>query len=119
MKIVKFKNKSNSGNVELGWLVEEKEMPELSKISTQENVEDEHLIELMSSDYEVVFDSKEYEKLNDKVQMLAALECVGVDNWSGYETAIEMLEEWNEEQNENENRNFKTWIVWTKKRKNK
>ena len=58
MKIVKFKNKSNSGNVELGWLVEENEMPELSKISTQENFEEEHLIELMSNDYEVVFDSK-------------------------------------------------------------
>ena len=63
--------------------------------------EDEHLIELMSNDYEVVFDFKKYDKLCEESQFLSALECVGVDSWSGYETAIEMLEEWNEEQNEN------------------
>lgn len=39
----------------------------------------------------------EYGSLVDDQQRLAALDSAGVDNWSGYGYAMEMLEEWNNE----------------------
>jgi len=42
--------------------------------------------------------SKElYEALLDRDQKLCALEAAGVDNWEGYEEAMNILEEWNSE----------------------
>lgn len=40
---------------------------------------------------------KEYESLQKDLQWLNALECAGVDNWEGYEEAISILEEWENE----------------------
>ena len=40
--------------------------------------------------------SKElYEVLLDRDQKLCALEAAGVDNWEGYDEAMNILEEWN------------------------
>jgi uncharacterized coiled-coil DUF342 family protein len=36
----------------------------------------------------------ERDKLRERVGKLDALEAVGVDNWSGYESAMETLAEW-------------------------
>ena len=42
--------------------------------------------------------SKElYEALLDRDQKLCALEAAGVDNWAGYEEAMNILKEWNGE----------------------
>ena len=40
---------------------------------------------------------EEYSKLLDRDQKLCALEAAGVDNWEGYEEAMNILEEWNSE----------------------
>jgi uncharacterized protein (UPF0335 family) len=37
---------------------------------------------------------KEKEKLIDEVSFLEALKAVGVDNWSGYEDAQNLMDEW-------------------------
>ena len=39
----------------------------------------------------------EYSQLLDRDQELAALEAAGVDNWEGYEEAMNILKEWNGE----------------------
>lgn len=43
---------------------------------------------------------EEYLELLGQSQWLAALESTGVDNWPGYEFALEILEEWGKEDNE-------------------
>ena len=40
------------------------------------------------------------EQLEEDSQTLSALQAAGVDNWEGYDIAMDMLEEWN---NEDEN----------------
>ena len=48
---------------------------------------------------DVVAISKElYEALLNRDQELCALEAVGVDNWEGYEEAMNILKEWNGEE---------------------
>ena len=44
---------------------------------------------------------KEYDELLEQGQWLSALEAAGVDNWQGYDCAVELLEEWQNEDNEN------------------
>ena len=39
----------------------------------------------------------EYSQLLDRDQKLCALEAAGVDNWAGYDEAMNILEEWNSE----------------------
>ena len=39
----------------------------------------------------------EYSQLLDRDQKLCALEAAGVDNWEGYEEAMNILKEWNGE----------------------
>mgnify|MGYP006385086585 CR=1 FL=1 len=43
----------------------------------------------------ITFD--EYNQLLNRDQELCALESAGVDNWEGYEEAMNILEEWNSE----------------------
>ena len=43
---------------------------------------------------------KEYNELVDDQIKLRALEAAGVDNWNGYDTAMDILEEWAEEDEE-------------------
>ena len=43
----------------------------------------------------ITFD--EYNQLLDRDQKLRVLKVVGVDNWEGYEEAMNILEEWNSE----------------------
>lgn len=43
---------------------------------------------------------KEYESLQRDLQWLNAIECAGVDNWEGYEEAMNILEEWENEEND-------------------
>lgn len=38
-----------------------------------------------------------YRELIDRDNWLSALEAAGVDNWDGYEEAIRIAEEWNNE----------------------
>lgn len=45
----------------------------------------------------VTISLKDYEQLMDDSQWLAALESAGVDNWEGFEFAMELLAEWNQE----------------------
>lgn len=42
---------------------------------------------------------KEYGELSDAQIKLSALECAGVDNWCGYSVAMDLLQEWNDEEN--------------------
>lgn len=47
---------------------------------------------------EVIFiTTEEYENLTERDAFLCALEGSGVDNWSGYEDAQDMLDEWRDE----------------------
>lgn len=39
---------------------------------------------------------EEYNELLEAYQWLQALEDAGVDNWSGYDFAVETLEQWKE-----------------------
>ena len=41
---------------------------------------------------------EEYNKLLKDSNFLEALKCAGVDNWKGYSEAIELLEEWDEDE---------------------
>jgi len=43
--------------------------------------------------HEMVIDKSEYEILTKASLWEDALECAGVDNWSGYDTAIEIYQE--------------------------
>jgi len=45
----------------------------------------------------VTITEEEYDALLDRDQKLCALEAAGVDNWEGYEEAMNILEEWNSE----------------------
>jgi hypothetical protein len=40
---------------------------------------------------------KQYEELQDAQAFLLALQAAGVDNWDGYDYAIDILEEWSNE----------------------
>lgn len=46
----------------------------------------------------ITITQKEYDELQDESAMLAALDAAGVDNWSGYDDALNMLAEWEEEE---------------------
>ena len=50
------------------------------------------------SEYDVVISKELYEALLDRDQKLRALKVVGVDNWEGYEEAMNILKEWNSEE---------------------
>ena len=45
---------------------------------------------------------KEYESLQKDAEKLQALEQAGVDNWSGYDYAMEILRDWRKENGEEE-----------------
>jgi hypothetical protein len=45
----------------------------------------------------VTISAKELEQLREDSQKLSALDCAGVDNWEGYDHAMEILREWNGE----------------------
>jgi hypothetical protein len=45
----------------------------------------------------VTIPRKEYQQLKADSKKLAALEAAGVDNWEGYEFAMELIEEEDEE----------------------
>lgn len=47
----------------------------------------------------ITITSKEYTELLERDQWLCALECAGVDNWSGIDNAYDTLKEWKEEEN--------------------
>ncbi len=42
---------------------------------------------------EITISKKEYDELLEQVEFLNALKACGVDNWDGYDYAVEMLEE--------------------------
>lgn len=42
----------------------------------------------------VTISKKQYDKLQADSAMLSALDCAGVDNWQGYELALDILEDW-------------------------
>lgn len=48
----------------------------------------------------VTISSAEYLELNEAAQKLSALEAAGVDNWEGYDTAMEILAEWEDDNSE-------------------
>lgn len=41
----------------------------------------------------IVLSAKEYNRLLEDSKLLAALEAAGVDNWDGYEDALEYMED--------------------------
>ena len=41
----------------------------------------------------IVLSTKEYKRLLEDSKLLAALEAAGVDNWDGYEDALEYMED--------------------------
>lgn len=41
---------------------------------------------------------EENTKLQDRNQLLCALECAGVDNWGGWSDAQDMIDEWNNDE---------------------
>jgi len=49
------------------------------------------------SENTVTITEEEYNALLDRDQELCALEAAGVDNWEGYEEAMNILKEWNGE----------------------
>jgi hypothetical protein len=48
----------------------------------------------------ITIPEKEYDALQEESCWLSALEAAGVDNWSGYDQAKDILEEWGEEDND-------------------
>lgn len=50
----------------------------------------------------VTISKSEYDTLLDRDRWLCALECAGVDNWQGWDEAIEIRNEWYREQQETE-----------------
>jgi len=52
----------------------------------------------MSKGKMVTITQKEHNKLLEDSNFLEALKCLGVDNWSGYSEAMELLEEWDNEE---------------------
>ena len=49
------------------------------------------------SETKVSITFEEYNQLLNRDQKLCALEAAGVDNWEGYDEAMNILEEWNSE----------------------
>ena len=47
--------------------------------------------------HEIVIDKLEYEKLLSAYVMLQCLKDVGVDNWDGYDYAVELYRKWDNE----------------------
>lgn len=45
----------------------------------------------------ITITQEEYDNLVERSRWLECLESAGVDNWSGYDYARELLEEWDEE----------------------
>jgi hypothetical protein len=41
----------------------------------------------------ITISKKEYEELLEDQKLLQALQCAGVDNWSGYDYALEIMKE--------------------------
>lgn len=48
----------------------------------------------------VTISKREYEELEKDCLLLNALRSVGVDNWDGYDIALEQYNEWRKENNE-------------------
>lgn len=48
----------------------------------------------------VTITKKEYDSLCEDAAKLTALECAGVDNWSGYDFAMDILREQRGEEND-------------------
>jgi len=44
-----------------------------------------------------VISRAEYKRLKERDEMLSALNAAGVDNWSGYSHAFEILDQWKKE----------------------
>lgn len=51
----------------------------------------------MGNDDYITIDVTRFKKLEEKERKLEALFACGVDNWSGYDDAMELLEEWGNE----------------------
>ena len=45
------------------------------------------------SEETITITKKEYDSLLEDQHMLLCLQCAGVDNWAGYDYAIEMMQE--------------------------
>lgn len=45
----------------------------------------------------VTITQEEYSELLEESQFLAALRAAGVDNWDGYDNAIDIVSEWDSE----------------------
>ena len=52
----------------------------------------------MSNKEMVVITKEEYESLLEDSNFLSALKAAGVDNWSGYGEAFDIMREWDEEE---------------------
>jgi hypothetical protein len=52
----------------------------------------------MKNEETVTISKKEYESLLEDSEMLLALQNAGVDNWDGYDYALELLKEKEEEE---------------------
>lgn len=74
-------------------------MPERFKEMLANGIPTAGEITLIGADT-VTISKKEYDELQDESAMLAALDAAGVDNWSGYDDALNMLAEWEEEDNQ-------------------
>ena len=48
----------------------------------------------------VTITEEHYRELRERDEWLSALEAAGVDNWDGYEIAMEIAEGWNNEHSE-------------------
>ena len=48
----------------------------------------------------IVITNKEYENLLERDNMLSALEGAGVDNWCGYDDAMDFVDQWKKEDEE-------------------
>jgi hypothetical protein len=51
----------------------------------------------MNTEKLITITQEEYNMLLDRDARLSALECAGIDNWSGYDYAMEIYREGNEE----------------------
>ena len=45
----------------------------------------------------ITITKEEYDKLNERDYWLTCLEAAGVDNWNGYDEAIDIKREWENE----------------------
>ena len=68
--------------------------------ASKDNYEDCYYIreELKMEEKMITITEKEYDSLLEDSQFLCALQGAGVDNWSGYGYAQEMIEEWDNEE---------------------